>query len=142
MRSFWDRVRHAVSFEIIGLIVITPLGAWAFGFPLHEFGLVALVSATIATMWNFAFNWMFDLALKRRTGTTAKSDLVRVYHAVLFEVGLLALLMPFIAWYLGISLWQALLMDLSFALFYMAYAYAFNWSYDRLFPLPEWKAQH
>ncbi|MEQ9476658.1 chlorhexidine efflux transporter, partial [Marinovum algicola] len=46
---------------------------------------------------------------------------------------------PFIAWYLGISLWQAFVMDVSFALFYMVYAFGFNWAYDRLFPLPEWK---
>lgn len=30
-------------------------------------------------------------------------------------------------------------MDLSFALFYVVYAYVFNWAYDRIFPLPEWK---
>jgi uncharacterized membrane protein len=141
MRSIRDRIRHALSFEIIGLIIVTPLGAWAFHFPLGDIGLVALVSATIATLWNFAYNYLFDLVLQNKAGTTEKSGLVRVYHAVLFEVGLLVLLMPFIAWYLGISLWQAFLMDLSFALFYMGYAYVFNWAYDRLFPLPEWKTQ-
>lgn len=62
---------------------------------------------------------------------------MRVAHAVLFEVGLLAVLMPFIAWYLGVSLLQALLMDASFALFYMVYAFAFNWAYDRVYPVQE-----
>ena len=47
-------------------------------------------------------------------------------------------LLPFIAWYLGISPWQALVMDAGFAVFYVVYALAFNWAYDRLFPLPEW----
>ncbi|MFN6986918.1 MAG: chlorhexidine efflux transporter, partial [Rhizobium oryzihabitans] len=28
-----------------------------------------------------------------------------------------------------------------FALFYVVYAFVFNWSYDRLFPLPEWQSQ-
>jgi uncharacterized membrane protein len=32
-------------------------------------------------------------------------------------------------------------MDISFALFYVVYAFVFNWSYDRVFPLPEWKSQ-
>ena len=49
--------------------------------------------------------------------------------------------MPFIAWYLNISLAHALVMDISFALFYVVYAFVFNWSYDRVFPLPEWKSQ-
>lgn len=138
MRSLKDRIRHALSFELIGLILVTPLGAWVFHFPLHDIGLVALVSATIATAWNFAYNWLFDRMLQKRLGTTLKKGWVRVGHAVLFELGLLALLMPFIAYYLQISLWQALVMDLSFAGFYMVYAYLFNWLYDRIFPLPEW----
>jgi len=138
MRSLGDRIRHAISFEIIGLLVVAPLGAWAFQFPLDDIGIVAVVSATIATVWNLAFNYLFDLILQRTTGNTAKSGPVRVVHAVLFEVGLLAVLMPFIAWYLGVPLLQALVIDLSFALFYMVYAFVFGWAYDRLYPLPEW----
>lgn len=141
MRSVSDRIRHAISFEIIGLLLVTPLGALAFHMPLHDIGIVSLVGATIATAWNFIYNYVFDLVRQRLAGTTQKTPLVRVYHAVLFEVGLLAALMPFIAWYLGVSLWQAFVMDVSFALFYMLYAYVFNWAYDRLFPLPEWKSQ-
>jgi uncharacterized membrane protein len=64
---------------------------------------------------------------------------VRLLHAVLFEGGLLIVLMPFIVWYLGASLTQAFLMNGSFALFYMVYALGFNLVYDKLFPLPEWK---
>lgn len=139
MRSLRDRIRHAVSFEIIGLFLITPLGAFVFGMPVHDIGIVAVVSATIATLWNFVFNYVFDLALRRFSGTTEKTSLVRVLHALMFEAGLLATLMPFIACYLGVSLWRAFVMDVSFALFYVAYALVFNLAYDRLFPLPEWR---
>lgn len=141
MRSFSDRVRHAISFEIIGLALVTPLGSWAFDMPLHDIGIVSIVSATIATVWNFVYNYVFDLALKRFTGATEKRLLMRVCHALLFELGLIAFLMPFIAWYLAISLWQAWVMDMSFALFYVFYAFVFNWVYDRVFPLPEWRTQ-
>ena len=139
MRTLGDRIRHALSFEAIGLLAAAPLGAWVFGFPLHEMGLVAAASAAIATAWNFVFNWLYDLARLRSVGTTEKTTLARVQHAVMFELGLLALLMPFIAWSLGVPLWQALVMDLSFALFYVVYAFGFNWAYDRVFPLPEWE---
>lgn len=141
MRSVGDRIRHAISFEIIGLLLVVPLGAWVFHMPLHDIGMVGIVSATIATAWNFVYNYVFDLFLQRTAGTTEKSGLARVCHAILFEVGLLVVLMPFIAWYLGVSLWQAFVMDLSFALFYMFYAFGFNWAYDRIFPLAEWKPQ-
>lgn len=141
MRSPLDRLRHALSFEIIALVLIVPLGAVAFGMPMHDFGVVGLVSATIATLWNMMFNFGFDLVLQRRTGATRKTPRLRVAHAVLFEAGLLVVLMPFIAWYLQVSLWQALVMDLSFALFYMVYALGFNWLYDIVFPLPEWTGE-
>ncbi|MBB6464400.1 PACE efflux transporter [Aminobacter carboxidus] len=137
MRTTLDRVRHAISFELIGLALVTPLGAWAFDMPMGDIGVVAIVSATIATIWNYLFNLGFDHLLVAIKGSVKKSLKVRVAHAVLFEVGLLAVLMPFIAWYLGISLLQALLMDASFALFYMVYAFVFNWAYDRVYPVEE-----
>ena len=140
MRSIGDRVRHAISFEIVGLALSTPLGAWAFDIPLQDIGIVGLVSTTIATAWNFVYNYLFDIGMQRYAGTTEKSGMVRILHAILFEVGLLAALLPFIAWYLGISLWAAFVMDASFALFYMGYAFVFNLAYDHLFPLPEWKS--
>lgn len=140
MRTTWDRVRHALAFEIVGLLLVTPLGALVFGFPLHDVGVVALVGATIATAWNYLYNLLFDRVMRRLAGTTLKSIPVRIVHAVLFEAGLLAILLPFVALYLGIGLWQALVMDIAFAAFYLAYGFAFNLAYDRLFPLPEWRA--
>ncbi|WP_334192799.1 PACE efflux transporter [Pararhodobacter sp.] len=139
MRSPLDRFRHAVSFELIALLLVVPLGAAAFGMPMHDIGVVGVVSATLATLWNLLYNWLFDLALSRARGTTLKTLPLRILHAVLFEGGLLLVLLPFIAWYLGVTLWQALVMDLSFAAFYLVYAFCFNWAYDRLFPLPEWQ---
>lgn len=139
MRTAWDRVRHALFFEIFGLILVIPLGALVFSMPMHDMGVVGLVSATIAMAWNYVFNLGFDTIMKRSTGTTLKSMRLRIAHAVLFELGLLIVLMPFIAWYLGITLIHALMMDISFALFYMGYAFVFNLAYDRVFPLPEWR---
>ncbi len=138
MRSTTDRIRHAISFELIGLALITPLGAWAFGLPMVEVGVVGVASATVATIWNYLYNLGFDHAMQRFTGGTQKSLAHRIAHAVLFEAGLVAVLMPLIAWYLGIGLLQAFLMDVSFSIFYLVYAFVFNWLYDRLFPLPEW----
>ncbi|MDZ7925626.1 MAG: PACE efflux transporter [Agrobacterium sp.] len=141
MRTLPDRIRHALSFEIIGLLLVVPLGALVFHMPIEDIGIVGLVSATLATAWNYLYNLGFDHAMQRLKGTTLKTPAIRVGHALLFELGLLIVLMPFIAWYLGISLAQALVMDISFALFYVVYAFVFNWGYDRLFPLPEWQSQ-
>ncbi|SMF42427.1 Uncharacterized membrane protein [Xaviernesmea oryzae] len=139
MRSTCDRIRHAISFEVIALLIVTPLGALAFGKPLSDIGVIAIGGATIATGWNYLYNLGFDHLMRRLTGGTQKTPAIRVGHAILFEVGLLIVLLPFVAWYLDISLWEALIMDVAFAVFYVFYAFAFNWAYDRLFPLPEWQ---
>lgn len=139
MRTTADRVRHAISFEILGIAIATPLAAFAFGLHAGDSAVIVIGSATVAMAWNYVFNLIFDHAMTRWAGTTLKTVPLRIAHAVLFEIGLLIMLMPLIALYLGISLWQALLLDLGFALFYMVYALAFNWAYDRVFPLPEWQ---
>lgn len=141
MRTTRDRIRHALSFEIIGLAIFTPFAAFVFGLPMEHVGVVGIVSATAATGWNYLYNLGFDHLMQKLRGSTRKTLGLRVLHATFFELGLLIALMPFIAWYLGVSLLQALLMDISFALFYLVYAFVFNLAYDRIFPLPEWSQQ-
>jgi uncharacterized membrane protein len=136
MRTTKDRIRHAIYFEIIGLIFAMPLGAWVFGMPMSHIGVVAIVSSTIATVWNYIYNLLFDFAMLRIMGDVRKTLIVRIIHTVLFEVGLMAVLMPFIAWYLRATLYQAFLMDFSFTLFYLIYAFVYNWVYDIVFPVP------
>ncbi|EAR51310.1 hypothetical protein OG2516_17815 [Oceanicola granulosus HTCC2516] len=134
MRTTSDRIRQALSFEIIGLLIVTPLFAWLFQHSLGEIGVLALIGASVATGWNYLFNLGFDHALLRLRGDVRKSVPLRVAHAVLFEATLLVLLLPIFAWWLGITLWAALLMDLAFAGFYMGYTFVFTWAYDSLFP--------
>ncbi|MFG6498236.1 PACE efflux transporter [Sulfitobacter sp. 1A13191] len=137
MRSTADRIRHALSFEIIALLIVTPASAWLFDKPIGHIGVVAVVSASIATGWNYLYNLGFDHTLRRLRGTVKKTVPIRVLHAVSFEIGLLFVLLPFIAWYLEISLREAFLIDVSLAVFYLIYAFVFNWIYDVLFPVSE-----
>ena len=73
--------------------------------------------------------------LGNRTGAIRKTPLMRVGHSVLFELGLLVVLAPVIAWYLGVTLWQAVVMDVAFAGFFLVYAFVFTWAYDVVFPV-------
>lgn len=140
MRNTRDRIRHSILFELIGLITVTPLGGWVFGVPISHFGVVAVVSTSLAMGWNYAYNLGFDHAMLRLTGSVKKTLRTRIIHAGLFEFGLLCLLVPFIAWYLDVPLWQAFVMDVSLAGFYLAYAFVFNWVYDIVFPVPSEEA--
>lgn len=136
MRTTRDRMRHAVVFELIALLIAAPVGSVMFGVPIGHFGVVAAVSTTIAMVWNYAYNLGFDHVLLGLGKSLRKTLSIRIVHAVIFEAGLLCLLVPFIAWYLGVSLWQAFIMDVVLSGFYLLYAFAFNWAYDAIFPLP------
>jgi uncharacterized membrane protein len=137
MRSVRDRIRHAISFEIIGIALVVPLASMGFGIHAKDIGVVVVIAATIATFWNYVYNLLFDLAMKRWKGSVHKTLLLRIFHALLFEAGLLLVTLPLIAYYLGNGLWQALVMDVAFVLFYLVYAFVFNWAYDQVFPLPK-----
>lgn len=135
MRTFPDRLRHAVLFEAIALAIFIPASSYVFDIPAGHMGVVGLAAATLATVWNFVFNLGFDHAMQRSVGHTRKTLPQRLLHVALFEAGLLVMLLPPIAWYLGISLMQAFVMDMTFVGFYVVYAFAFNMAYDRVFPV-------
>jgi len=135
MRTFRERVQHALTFEAVALAIFIPGSAALFHQPLDHMGFIGVASATIAMLWNFVFNMGFDRIMLRTRGTLHKTLALRVAHTVLFEAGLVVMLIPMIAWYLGISLWEALLMDVAIVIFYLVYGFLFNIVYDRVFPV-------
>ena len=135
MRTFRDRVRHALLFEAVALAIFIPGSAMLFDQPVEHMGVIGIASATLATLWNFVFNIGFDRALLRLHGRVDKSMAMRVAHTLLFEAGLVVMLIPMIAWYLDTSLAAAFLMDLAIVTFYLVYGFLFNIAYDRLFPV-------
>ncbi|MFC3460977.1 PACE efflux transporter [Massilia haematophila] len=135
MRTFRERVVHALLFEAVALAIFIPGSALVFDQPVQHMDVIGVASATIATLWNFVFNVMFDRAMLRLRGSVQKTMAIRVAHTFLFEAGLVVMLIPLIAWYLGIGLWAALLMDIAIVIFYLVYGFLFNIAYDRVFPV-------
>jgi uncharacterized membrane protein len=80
--------------------------------------------------WNMAFNALFDRA-QRRMGFQRTLG-ARAVHAALFEIGLVLTVVPLAAWWLGIGLWEAFVLDIVIVLFFLPYTFAFNWTYDHL----------
>ena len=136
MRDTKDRIRHVVSFEVIALAIVIPAASAVFGMSMGDSGVVTVVSAVVATSWNYVYNLLFDRAMLHLRGSVHKTVPMRIGHTLLFEAGLMIVLLPFFAWYLGISVMQAFVMDVSFSAFFMAYAFFFNWAYDVIFPIP------
>ena len=139
MRTHRDRIRHAVGFEIIALILSIPIMSFFFDFDIKDIGVIAIVGSIIATIWNYGFNIVFDKGMVRFKRSTFKTPAIRVLHVLLFESGLLMLYLPMVAWYLGISIWQAFIMDASLVGFYLFYNFSYNWAYDKIFPIQYFK---
>jgi len=135
MRTVADRLRHAILFEIFGLILVVLFGPLLFGISVEHMGVVAIISIIVAAGWNYIYNLIFDMALKHYQHNVHKKLWQRIIHAVLFELGLLVILQPLIAYYLGQSLFGALPLTFSLAVFYMVYGFVYNLAYDRIFPI-------
>jgi uncharacterized membrane protein len=137
MRTAADRLRHALSFEASGLLIVMSAGILFFGQTAEDVGAIATVASLIAAVWAYGFNYLFDVALLRLQGRTQKTVTQRVVHALAFEASLLVMMLPFVAWHLQLSLMDAFLMDAALASFYIVYAFVFNWFYDYRFPVAD-----
>ncbi|ACI49876.1 transmembrane pair domain protein [Gluconacetobacter diazotrophicus PA1 5] len=136
MRTTRDRIRYVLLFETLGLAMVVPGGQAVLGIRAADMGAIGLGSTSVAVLWNYIFNRGFDRALLALKGTTHKVLADRLAHAVLYQVGLIVMLVPAIALYLGQGLLSAFVANISLTLFYLVYNFAFTWAYDIVFPVP------
>ena len=127
-KSITERIFQAIGFELLAILICTPLLAWIMQKPMLEMGAVTVLIAMLALGWNVVFNRFFDRLLARMN--VAHNAWVRVVHALLFEGGLIVMGVPLIAWWLSVSLWQAFLLDIGVLLFFLPYTYVYHWGYD------------
>lgn len=125
-----ERFLHALIFEVLAIAICAPMGAWLLGHSLAHMGALTLMISLVAMSWNMVFNALFDRAQQR--WAFKRNLAARAVHAVLFEVGLLLVIVPLAAWWLDMGLWQAFVLDIGIALFFMPYSFVFNWLYDKL----------
>jgi uncharacterized membrane protein len=135
MQGIQRKVVQAVSYEVLALLVVAPVLVWVFGNSLMVSGAVALATSLIAVAWNMLFNGWFE-AWEARQLHPQRTPRRRVMHALGFEIGLLLFTTPLLAFGLDIGWWQALLSDLLLMLFYLVYAFFFQWGFDLLFGPP------
>ena len=122
-------------YELIAIVAAT-LGFMLFtGRDAAHSGVISVISSVLAIVWNVVFNHLFE-RWESRQAVRGRSVARRVAHAIGFEGGLALLLVPVLAWWFGVGLWEALLMDLGLLIFFLVYTFVFNWSFDRLFGLP------
>lgn len=59
-KSLIERIVHAVGFEVIAVMIVSPLGAWLLNRSMVQIGALAVALATIAMVWNMVYNTVFD----------------------------------------------------------------------------------
>ena len=135
MQGLKRKIVYASLFELFAVALTTTTLMLLAGSSGAHAGVAALASSTIALVWNFIFNTMFE-AWEARQTKKGRSVARRIAHAVGFEGGLVAFLVPLFAWWLEISLWQAFIVDLWIVVFFLVYTFLFSLAFDRIFGLP------
>jgi len=135
MQGLRRRVVYITLYEGIAIVAASAGLSLMSGQGMGHSGVVAVIASVIAVLWNLTFNALFERWESRQT-TRGRSVRRRVAHAIGFEGGLVAFLVPVFAWWLNVSLWEALVMDLGLVVFFLIYTFVFNWAFDALFGLP------
>ena len=134
MQGVKRKLVYVTAYEIIGM-AISALGlALLSGHAPSSTGPLAVVITT-AVSWNFIYNYLFEWWESRQVSRT-RTLKRRILHAVGFQLTLVVYLIPLIAWWMGITLWQALLLDMALIVIIPCYTFLFNWAFDKLFGLP------
>ena len=129
------RLLYATSFELGGVLMSTLLLLAMAETSAGGSFLFSILASTIAMLWNLGFNAAFE-AWETRQTTRGRSLARRITHALLFEAGLAAALLPLTAWWFSVTLLTALLYEGVLIGAFLIYTYLFTLAFDRLFGLP------
>jgi uncharacterized membrane protein len=135
MQGKTRKVVQAILYEIIAILLTSPFFALGFGESASSSSLLAVAISTIALIWNMIFNSLFEYweaRQKDRRRTLGR----RVLHAIGFEGGLVFFLVPLMAWWLHIPIWQAGLAEGGLIVFFLIYAFIFQYLFDKVFGVP------
>lgn len=124
------RIIHALSYEMILLVIIAIALSFIFDMPMEVTGTLGIAMAVTSVIWNMVFNHFFEkFEAKRQLKRTVG---VRILHAIGFEGGLMLATIPMVAYALDMPIWQAILTDLSMTLCILIYTFIFQWCYDAI----------
>jgi uncharacterized membrane protein len=136
MSPRYRRVLQAILYEVFAIAFVGPVLSMAFNKPAASTFALAFVLSSIALVWNYLFNAIFE-RWESRQAKRGRSFARRLAHGIGFEGGLVVILVPVMALWLNISPLDAFLANIGLLAFFFVYAIAFTWVFDRVFGLPE-----
>ncbi|MDF2178486.1 PACE efflux transporter [Aliiglaciecola sp. CAU 1673] len=126
------RVYQVLGYQAGSLLVIAPILSLVSGHNVMQLGTMTLVIALICMLWSYLFNSWFDTLVQRRGKIDSLPGPYRLLHALGIEIGVIWFTTPIIAWWLSLSLWQALVMDMALVAVYFIYTLFYYWLFDAL----------
>ncbi|VTX94390.1 chlorhexidine efflux PACE transporter AceI [Acinetobacter ursingii] len=124
------RIIHALSYEVILLVIIAIALSFIFDVPMEVTGSLGIAMAVTSVVWNMIFNHFFEkFEHKHQLKRTIK---VRILHAIGFEGGLMLATIPMVAYAMNMSIWQAIVLDFGLTMCILIYTFIFQWCYDHL----------
>lgn len=129
-RSVIERVFHACTFEFFAIVFTMLIGIFLLNKPVESMGIVSVLISVTALLLNIIFNWIFDKLFPFINGD--RPIKIRILHAVGFESTLILFTVPMLAFFLKVSLLEALMIEAGLLIFFLFYTYLYNWSYDQI----------
>jgi uncharacterized membrane protein len=131
-----ERVCQAIIFEVIALAIVIPTTVFIAGYETDKMAIAGIALSLFAMLWNYVYNIVFD---KIAGYDRVKRGLaIRIIHAIAFELGMIVITLPALAWYLNITWLEATMLEAGFLVFILIYTFIFNWLYDRYQPYKRW----
>ncbi|WOD09912.1 PACE efflux transporter [Pseudomonas sp. NyZ704] len=134
MQGIKRKLVYVTLYEVIATAIIT-LILLMMGHAILDAGVASGMTSAIAVSWNLAWNSLFE-SWEARQPERGRNIKRRIMHALGFEFGLLAILVPVMAWWLEISLWHAFVLDMGLLIFFVFYTFVFCLAFDKIFGLP------
>ncbi|MCH7295270.1 MULTISPECIES: PACE efflux transporter [Acinetobacter] len=135
MQGTKRRVTYVFFYEVLSFFICAMVLAVLSGTTISHTGPLSILIAVIAVTVNFFYNYVFEMWEKKQT-SKKRTVLRRVAHAIGFQIVLVTILIPLIAWWMQISLVKAFLLDFSLMVLIPCYTFVYNYFFDHIFGLP------
>ncbi|QEZ91998.1 MULTISPECIES: PACE efflux transporter [Proteus] len=124
---------YAITFETLAILLSTVLLAILSQSQSHNSLPVAIAVSIIALIWNYIFNSFFEL-IESKLKIKKRTVMVRLIHAISFELGLFFFTIPLYMWWYNVGFIKAISMEITILVFFFVYTYLFTLAFDKLCP--------
>lgn len=135
MQGTKRRVTYVFFYEVFSFFICAMVLAVLSDTSISHTGPLSILIAVIAVTINYFYNYVFEMWEKKQI-SKKRTVMRRVVHAIGFQIVLVMILIPLIAWWMQISLIKAFLLDFSLMVLIPCYTFVYNYLFDHIFGLP------